>query len=85
MVVPYGKISGVSDIGAIVRARRREKGLRQDAASGIAGVGIRFVSELERGKPTVQLEKALRVLHRLGLEVWIVPRGSGAHWSRDER
>lgn len=47
----------------------------QATAAGLAGVGVRFLGDLERGKPTVQLGLALQVLDRLGLEAWIVPRG----------
>lgn len=57
--------------------------MRQRDAAGISGVGVRFLSELERGKPTVELGRALRVLGRLGLEVWILPRGSQVSWDHD--
>lgn len=46
-------------------------------AAGLSGVGIRFLSELERGKPTAALGKALTVLERMGLELWVAPRGTG--------
>ena len=36
---------------------------------------MRFLSELERGKPTVELGRALRVARRLGLDIWLLPRG----------
>ena len=55
-----------AEIGRIVRAARRAQGLRQDQLAGAAGVGVRFLSELERGKPTVRLEKMLAVLDALG-------------------
>lgn len=55
-----------AEIGRIVRAARRAQGLRQDQLAGAAGVGIRFLSELERGKPTVRLEKVITVLDALG-------------------
>lgn len=55
-----------AEIGRIVRAARRAQGLRQDQLAGAAGVGIRFLSELERGKPTVRLEKVIAVLDALG-------------------
>ncbi|MYG81078.1 MAG: helix-turn-helix transcriptional regulator [Gemmatimonadetes bacterium] len=60
-------------IGRIVRAARKSQGLRQDQLAGAAGVGVRFLSELEGGKTTVQLGKALRVLRALGCSVRIVP------------
>ena len=60
-------------IGRIVRASRRSQGLRQDQLAGAAGVGVRFLSELEGGKTTVQLGKVLAVLRALGCSVRIVP------------
>lgn len=55
-----------AEIGRIVRAARRAQGLRQDQLAGAAGVGVRFLSELERGKTTVRLEKVIAVLDALG-------------------
>lgn len=72
---PYGKIESTSELGALVRRRRKESRIRQADAAALANVGIRFLSELERGKETATLGKALQVLARFGLEVWIVPRG----------
>lgn len=60
-----------ADLGAEIRRARRRRNLRlEDVALG-AGVGIRFVSELERGKPTVRLGETLRVLAALGMIVEI--------------
>lgn len=73
--VPYGKIAHPRALGALVRRRRREAGINQAEAAGLCGVGVRFLSELERGKPTVQLQQTLQVLHRMGLELWLLPRG----------
>jgi transcriptional regulator with XRE-family HTH domain len=58
-------------LGAILRAARTARRLRlEDVALG-AGVGIRFVSELERGKPTARLGETLRVVAALGLTLSI--------------
>lgn len=73
--LPYGKIESVEQLGRLIRKKRRQAGVDQATAAGLAGVGVRFLSELERGKPTVELGRALRVLERLGLQVWIAPRG----------
>jgi len=75
-IIPYGKISNSAEVGRLIRRKRKESGAEQTKVAGLAGVGVRFLSELERGKPTAELEKTLRVLRRLGLEVWILPRGS---------
>ncbi len=54
------KVSNVKELGAILRQRRKEAGLTLKDAAGMAGVGIRFLSELERGKPTLQLGLQLK-------------------------
>lgn len=61
------------EIGNIIRATRKAQGLRQDELAGAAGVGLRFVVDIEAGKPTVQLSKVLQVLHALGCTVEIRP------------
>ncbi len=58
-------------IGTAVRQARRTHGLTQTQLAGLAGTGLRFISELERGKPTVALDKTLAVLAVLGLRFQI--------------
>ncbi len=58
-----------ASIGAAVRQARRAHGLTQSQLAGLAGTGLRFVSELERGKPSVALDKVLAVLAVLGLHL----------------
>ena len=60
-----------STIGAAVRQARRTHGLTQTQLAGLAGTGLRFISELERGKPSVALDKTLAVLAVLGLRFQI--------------
>ncbi len=69
------KIDDPKALGALVRAIREEAHLDQTTAAGLAGVGVRFLGDLERGKPNVRLGLVLRVLDRLGLDVVIVRRG----------
>jgi len=61
------RIETAGDLGRAVRRARRSRGLRQEDVALSAGTGARFVGELERGKPTVQLAPTLRVLHALGI------------------
>jgi y4mF family transcriptional regulator len=64
------------DLGRAVRRARRRRGLRQEDLALAAGVGLRFIGELERGKPTVRLAETLRVASALGVELTIEdPRG----------
>lgn len=64
-------VSRPADLGAAVRHARRSLGVSQDLLAASAGVGPRFVVELEAGKPTVQFEKMLAVLAALGLKLEI--------------
>ena len=63
------------DLATTVKAARRALKLKQAELAAAAGVGIRFVVELEAGKPTVQLGKTLAVLEALGLECRIELKG----------
>jgi transcriptional regulator with XRE-family HTH domain len=72
-------IKSPAEFGTALRAARRARGLRlEDAAAG-AGVGVRFLSELERGKPTSRLGETLRVASSLGLHVLIEDPDDRAH------
>jgi y4mF family transcriptional regulator len=62
------------NIGDAVRRARKGMGLRQDELAAAAGVGLRFLVELERGKPTVQMGRTLAVLAAVGLDLQIVAR-----------
>ncbi len=63
------QIASTVDIGDAVRQARKAAGLRQDDLAGLAGVGTRFLIELEAGKPTLRLDKLLAVLATLGIEL----------------
>jgi y4mF family transcriptional regulator len=64
----------VEQLGKIIRHYRKIQGLRQDEAAGLLGVGVRFLSELERGKTTLEVGKVLQVVHGLGLQLQIVTK-----------
>ncbi|HVI33754.1 helix-turn-helix transcriptional regulator [Phenylobacterium sp.] len=66
------------EIGQAVRHARKALGLRQDELAAAAGVGLRFLVELERGKTTVQLDRVLAVLGALGLRLELVRRNGTA-------
>ncbi|WMD19955.1 helix-turn-helix transcriptional regulator [Achromobacter seleniivolatilans] len=63
-----------AELGELVKAVRRSQGLLQADLAGLSGTGNRFVVDLERGKPTLQLQKVLDMLDLLGLEVQVVPK-----------
>lgn len=63
-------------IGQTIRAARKAQGLRQDELAAAANVGVRFLIELESGKQTAQLGKALSVLSALGIQLVLKTPGS---------
>lgn len=73
--LPHGNIVTPDDLGRAIRIRRKEQKATQAEFASLCGVGVRFISDLENGKPTVELGKALQVLKCLGLELSIRPRG----------
>jgi transcriptional regulator with XRE-family HTH domain len=56
-------------LGLLIRATRRTQKLRLDDTAGRVGVGHVFVREVERGKPTVQLGRVMRLLGELGIDL----------------
>jgi y4mF family transcriptional regulator len=76
-IFPNGNM-GSYELGQIVRRERKAQGLRQDELAAASGVGVRFIVDLEAGKPTLQLEKALLVLRTLGCVVTVDPPASEA-------
>ena len=62
-------IQNTQSLGKAILKRRQQLGLKQADAAGLLGVGVRFLSELERGKETCELGKVLRVLIGLGLSL----------------
>lgn len=56
-----------------VKDMRKRYGLTQVDLSEKSGVGLRFVHELEQGKPTLRLDKVNKILELFGSEVGAVP------------
>lgn len=64
------------EIGAAIRAERKNQHLTQTELAGLCDVSLSFVSNLENGKDTAELGKALKVINTLGLDVIIRKRGA---------
>lgn len=56
-------------IGELVRVTRKSMGVTQKDLALTSGTGLRFIIELEKGKPTCQLGKVLTVLQTLGIKL----------------
>jgi y4mF family transcriptional regulator len=62
------KISA-QQIGEQIKTTRKSLGVTQKDLAMTSGTGLRFIIELEQGKPTCQLGKALTVLNTLGITI----------------
>ena len=75
-ILPLGNMKHVEqktteEIGKLVQCERKRQGITQLQLVGMAGTGIRLISDLENGKATIQLQKLLKVLHTLGLGMFV--------------
>lgn len=64
-------IQNPKQLGATVRARRKQLKVTQKELAMACGTGLRFIVDLEKGKPTCQFGKLLHVIQALGLKVQI--------------
>ncbi len=59
----------MTEIASFIKYHRKRLNLTQEELANKAGVGIRFIRELEQGKETVQLDKVNQVLSLFGYTV----------------
>lgn len=77
------KIKTTGDIGTAIRMRRKQLRITQKELAMTCGTGLRFIVDLESGKPTCQIGKTLQVLQALGLAVETMPlsgEDAGGKW-----
>lgn len=65
-------------LGVLIRNERKAQKLTQEQLAGLTGVGVRFVRELEAGKESCQIGRALQVAASLGLTVSVGSRRESA-------
>ena len=63
------KIINSKNIGTAVRTRRKQLKVTQRELAMTCGTGLRFIVDLEKGKPTCHIGKTLQVLQALGLSI----------------
>ena len=75
VILQYGnkfmQIKSMKDIGNLVKETRRKQKLTQVQLAQLSNVGTRFLSDLENGKPTCEVEKTLKVLSNLGIKLMV--------------
>lgn len=65
-------INSVNDIGNLVKETRKKQNFTQVELAQVSNVGTRFLSDLENGKPTCEIEKVLKVLKNLGIKLEVI-------------
>ncbi len=63
------KITDAESFGRAIKKRRKELGYTQRYISEFSGISISFLSDMENGKKTIELGKALLIANLLGLDV----------------
>lgn len=66
-------------IGTLARSTRKALGVTQQELALNSGTGLRFIIDLERGKPTCQFGKALTVLQTLSIKIELIPPAGNGH------
>ena len=61
------KIDNAYTFGRVIREYRKRQKITQSQLAAVANTGLRYISDLENGKPSVQLDKALKVAYLLGI------------------
>lgn len=76
-------VQTVADLGLALRATRRCSKVRLDDLAQIAGVSKQFVSDVEYGKPTVQLGLTLKLLVEMGVTMSLdIPQEAQEAWEK---
>jgi HTH-type transcriptional regulator/antitoxin HipB len=63
------EITSITELGRVVQRARKRLGLTQSKLALAAGVGVRFIVDLETGKPTLRMQQVMRVVDVLGGKV----------------
>lgn len=69
------KITDSEELGNIIRNRRKELKYTQAFLSEYTGLSVSFISDVERGKTTVEIGKVMQLISILGLDININVRG----------
>jgi len=62
-----------AQIGKLIRETRKELGVTQKDLALTSGTGMRFIIDLEKGKETCEIGKALAILYTLGIKITLTP------------
>ena len=67
-------VDSIEAFGAFIRSLRTQQQLRIDDAAALCGVSVQLLSDLENGKRSVGLDKALAIAQQMGLSLLAIPK-----------
>ena len=63
----------VKYLGKAIQETRKKKKMRQSDLADVTGTSVKFISDVERGKYTIQMDKVFVLLRALGLKLYVTP------------
>lgn len=64
------RIRTTEDLGSLLREARKAQGYTQADLAEAAGVGVSYVINIEHGKPTAEIGKALHLVELLSIDLF---------------
>lgn len=71
-------LTNATDLGLLIRERRRELDITQSALAAAVGASRQWVGKVENGRPGAEFALVLKALHALQLRVHVLPEGAAA-------
>jgi transcriptional regulator with XRE-family HTH domain len=68
------KISSTENLGLAIRSRRKQLGLSLHDVANFTNLGVRFISEVERGKSTAEIGKVIELCNSVGIDIFVGER-----------
>ncbi len=68
------RMKNICQIGKLIRKKRKSMKLTQKDLADLCNLGTRFISDLENGKKTLEIEKVLKVIRNVGLYIDVCER-----------
>ena len=69
------KITDSKSLGKAIKIRRKELNYTQAYLAEFTGLSVTFISDVERGKPTAEIEKTIQLVNILGMDLSVEKRG----------
>ncbi len=69
------KVFDANTFGEVIKRQRKKMGYTQKYICEVSGISASYISDLENGKATIELGKAIYLANLLGIDVELTERG----------